>query len=96
MKVDEHHIAQLDALAVMLGTNGNRSATLRRLLDAPLFALVLVSNQLDMSGAKKETADLLQTGRAAARATGDGVNRLSSDTRGGNSHVITSDFTPNG
>ena len=97
-RITEDNLERLDTLTAALGLAGNRSAALRAILDAPLPAILLAVNvnQSDMLGAGKETARQRQTGGTAARATGDGVNRLSSDTDEAVIHVVNSNFTPNG
>ena len=73
MRLTPAQAETLDALAGLLGVN--RSEAIRRVLDAPLSSLAILTMSTD---AKKETADQLVAGRAAARLTTDmavsGVN----------------------
>lgn len=88
VRLSDEERERLDALSAALGLAGNRSATVKTLLDAPISALVLATNVT--APGQKETARQVQTGGTAARATGDGVNRLSIDTRDQDSHVTPS------
>lgn len=64
-RMTDEQAATLDQLAALLGVN--RSEAMRRVLDAPLSSLMI----LTASTVQKNTAVPVATGRAAARLTTD-------------------------
>ena len=89
MRLTAEQEAHLSALSAALGTT--RTGAAAALLDLPIGALTAFIQSVTV--AQKETARSRQTSGTARAAASDRHNRLTSDTRGDNSHVFTK-FTP--
>lgn len=87
VRLSDEERERLDALSAALGLDGNRSATVKTLLDAPISALVLAINVT--APGQKETAACGKQA-TAARAASDGLGYLPIDTRDQDSHVTSS------